>query len=25
LAMHEVFEVMDHSDWVGACQPANPG
>ena len=25
LSMHKVFEMMEHPDWVGACQPANRG
>ena len=23
-AVHKVFEMMDHPDWVGVCQLANP-
>jgi len=25
VAMQKVFEMMDHRDWVGVCQVANPG
>jgi hypothetical protein len=25
VAMHKVFEMMEHSNWVGVCQQANPG